>query len=426
MSLLTVPEAIESFKRGQMIILVDDQNRENEGDLIIAAQFATPEIINTMIRKGGGIVCAVIEESTSRKLDLPLMVPENTSRHGTNFAVSIDHTDCKTGISAFDRSLTIRAIADPASLARDFRRPGHVLPIVAKEGGTLRRAGHTEGVIDFCRLAGLVPAGALCEIVRDDGQMAQMADLEQLAEELNCGIATIQSLIEYRLQREKLVQLAASTVLPNEYGVWNLHLYESKLSGELHTAMVLGEPEKCDSALVRVHSQCFTGDTLGSMRCDCGPQLLLAQELIAREGAGVLLYLQQEGRGIGLKAKLQAYALQDGGMDTVEANEKLGHVADGREYGIGAQILRDLGIRRMRLLTNNPRKMVGLHAFGLEIVGREPLEVGRNSYNKVYLDTKASKLGHLFGQGKPAVVKEILPDHKDSDQEGPIRSESGE
>ncbi len=396
MPLLSVPEAIARFARGEMLIMVDDENRENEGDFVIPAQFATPEAVNIMIKDGRGMVCVVMGEETAARLDLPLMVPHNTSLHGTNFAISIDHTDTGTGISASARSRTIQAVADPVSSSGDFRRPGHIHPIIAKTGGTLRRAGHTEGVVDLCRLAALRPVGALCEIIRDDGEMARMPDLEIISEQTGYGIVSIQQIIEYRLQREKLVQRVASTKLPNEFGVWDLHLYENSLNGDLHTAMVLGEPDKAASALVRVHSQCFTGDTLGSMRCDCGPQLQTAQELIAHEGHGVLLYLQQEGRGIGLKAKLQAYALQDQGMDTVEANEHLGHAADLREYGIGAQILSDLGIRRMRLLTNNPRKLVGLQAFGLEIVGREPLVVGHNEFNNRYLSTKAHKLGHLF------------------------------
>jgi 3,4-dihydroxy 2-butanone 4-phosphate synthase/GTP cyclohydrolase II len=400
MPLIDPQEAIERFGRGETLILVDDENRENEGDLVVAGQHATPEAVNTMIKIGRGMVCALLDEERAQDLNLRPMVEDNTSRYGTNFTISVDHESTGTGISAFDRSTTIQAMADPQSGAGDFRRPGHVHPIVARPGGVLQRAGHTEAVVDLCRLAGLRPVGALCEIIRDDGQMARMPDLEILAEKLNYPICAIRDLIEYRVQRERLVERVATTDMPNEFGMWRMRLYENKLNGDLHVALVLGEIDKSESVLVRVHSQCFTGDTLGSFRCDCGSQLKMAQEKIAEEGRGVLLYLQQEGRGIGLKAKLQAYSLQDGGKDTVEANEALGHKADAREYGIGAQILADLGVRRMRVLTNNPRKLVGLKAFGLEIVERVALEADHTEYNKRYLETKARKLGHMLDVGR--------------------------
>jgi 3,4-dihydroxy 2-butanone 4-phosphate synthase/GTP cyclohydrolase II len=394
---ISAEEAIERFRKGEMLILVDDENRENEGDFVIPAQFAEPDIVNAMITHGRGMVCVLVSEERAEELGLHLMVASNTSKHGTNFAVSVDHIGNDTGISAFDRSMTIKAFVDPKTRPSDFCKPGHVSPIIARPGGVLQRAGHTEGVTDMCRMAGLLPVGVLCEIIREDGRMARMPDLEILAEKMGLGICAIKDLITYRLSREKLVEKVAQTVLPNEFGEWKMLLYENRLNGELHTALVLGEPQKMDSALVRVHSQCFTGDTLGSKRCDCGSQLEAAEKIIAEEGAGVLLYLQQEGRGIGLKAKIQAYCLQDQGQDTVEANKALGHAADPREYGIGAQILVDLGLQRLRVMTNNPRKLVGLQAFGLEIVERVPLEVGQNEYNRSYLETKVKKLDHLIG-----------------------------
>ncbi|OPZ17902.1 MAG: Riboflavin biosynthesis protein RibBA [candidate division BRC1 bacterium ADurb.BinA364] len=403
-TLIGAEEAIARFQQGQTLILVDDENRENEGDFIVAAQFASPEAVNVMIRDGRGMLCVAISDDLARQLALPLMEQRNIAQTGANYTVSVDHIASGTGISAFDRSATIRAIADSDAKPDDFRRPGHVHPVVARPGGTLQRAGHTEGVLDLCRLAGLRPAGAMCEIVRDDGHMARLPDLEAVARRLDLRIVTIRDIIAYRLHKEKLVERVAETVLPNAHGLWRLCLYENKLNGDLHTAMVLGEPEKQDSALVRVHSQCFTGDTLGSYRCDCGPQLETAQKRIAEEGHGVLLYLQQEGRGIGLKAKLQAYMLQDSGHDTVEANKALGHAADPREYGIGAQILTDLGVRRMRVMTNNPRKLIGLKAFGLEIVDRVPLEVGQTEYNRFYMETKARKLDHMLSSVPPAAA----------------------
>ncbi len=394
---ITAEEAIERFRQGEMIILVDDENRENEGDFVIPAQFVEPDVVNTMITHGRGMVCVLLPEERAEKFGLHLMVGSNTSKHGTNFTVSVDHVNNDTGISAYDRSMTIKAFVDPSTKSSDFCKPGHISPIIARPGGVLQRAGHTEGVVDMCRMAGLQPVGVLCEIIREDGRMARMPDLEVLAKKMGLPICAIKDLITHRLSQEKLVEKVADTILPNDFGEWRMRLYENRLNGELHTALVLGEPEKQDSALVRVHSQCFTGDTLGSKRCDCGSQLEAAEKMIADEGAGVLLYLQQEGRGIGLKAKIQAYGLQDEGKDTVEANKALGHAADPREYGIGAQILTDLGLRRLRVMTNNPRKLVGLKAFGLEIVERVPLEVAHNEYNKDYLETKVKKLDHLIG-----------------------------
>jgi 3,4-dihydroxy 2-butanone 4-phosphate synthase/GTP cyclohydrolase II len=380
-----------------MLILVDDEDRENEGDLICAAETCTPEMVNFMVTYARGLLCASLTQERAEQLVLPAMVQHNTARLSTNFTVSVDAAEgITTGISAADRARTIRLLADPLTRPTDLARPGHIFPCAAKKGGVLERAGHTEGVADLARMAGFAPVGVMCEIMKDDGDMARMSDLKEFAEKHGLKIATIRDLIAYRIETEKLVERVVETVLPNEFGKWRMCLYENRVTGEDHTALVMGEPEKQPSALVRVHSQCFTGDTLGSQRCDCGPQLRTAMELIAQEGHGVLLYMQQEGRGIGLKNKIKAYALQDKGQDTVEANEALGFKPDLRDYGIGAQILRDLGLRQLRLMTNNPRKIVGLEAYGLEVVDRVSIQVGRGTHNERYLNTKREKLGHML------------------------------
>jgi 3,4-dihydroxy 2-butanone 4-phosphate synthase/GTP cyclohydrolase II len=392
-------EAVEDFRAGRMLILTDDEDRENEGDLVMAASAVTPEAINFMTIHGRGLVCLPATAERLAELNLDLMVQRGTALHGTSFTVSIDAVHgTTTGISAADRARTIQAFIDPKTRASDLARPGHIFPLRACEGGVLKRAGHTEGVVDLARLAGLYPAGALCEILRDDGSMARMPELMALAQRHNLKIVTVRDLIEYRMRTEKLVRRVVSTRLPNKFGEWDLHLYESRIDGESHVALVMGNVGGEENVLVRVHSQCFTGDTLGSFRCDCHAQLHAAMERIAEEGRGVLLYLHQEGRGIGLKAKLMAYVLQDKGRDTVEANEELGYLADPRDYGIGAQILADLGLHKIRIMTNNPRKLAGLSGYHLEIVDRVPLVVGVGNHNIEYLRTKRDKMGHLISE----------------------------
>jgi 3,4-dihydroxy 2-butanone 4-phosphate synthase/GTP cyclohydrolase II len=395
----TIEEAIEDFLAGRMLIMTDDEDRENEGDLIMAASAATPEAINFMTTHGRGLVCLPATAERLAELDLELMVPRGTALHGTNFTVSIDAVHgTTTGISAADRARTIQAFIDSHTCPNHLARPGHIFPLRAVEGGVLKRAGHTEGVVDLARLAGLYPAGVLCEVLHEDGSMARMPELITLAQRHGLRIVTIRDLIEYRMRTEKLVRRVVSTRLPNEYGEWDLHLYESRIDAESHVVLAMGDVAGQENVLVRVHSQCFTGDTLGSSRCDCHAQLHAAMKRIAEEGRGVLLYLHQEGRGIGLKAKLMAYALQDKGRDTVEANEELGYLADPRNYGIGAQILADLGLHRIRIMTNNPRKLVGLGGYHLEIVDRVPLVVGVGDHNIEYLRTKRDKLGHLISE----------------------------
>ena len=393
----SVERAIEEFRAGRMLILSDDEDRENEGDLVMPASAVTPETINFMTIHGRGLICIPATGERLAELDLEPMVVESTALHGTNFTVSIDAVHgTTTGISASDRAHTVRAFIDPATKPSDLARPGHVFPLRASEGGVLRRAGHTEGVVDLARLAGLYPAGVLCEVLRDDGSMARMPELIGLAERYGLRIVTIRDLIEYRRRTEKLVRCVVSTQLSNQYGEWKLHLYESTIDGESHVALVMGDIAAQENVLVRVHSQCFTGDTLGSSRCDCHAQLHAAMARIAEESCGVLLYLHQEGRGIGLRAKLMAYELQDQGRDTVEANEELGFRPDQRDYGIGAQILSDLGLHKIRIMTNNPRKLVGLAGYHLEIVDRVPLVVGVDERNRAYVRTKRDKLGHLI------------------------------
>jgi 3,4-dihydroxy 2-butanone 4-phosphate synthase/GTP cyclohydrolase II len=392
----TIEEALADLKAGKMIIVVDDEDRENEGDLVALAEKATPEVINFMITHGRGLVCVPMTEERARELDLPLMVSRNTDRHGTAFTVSVDAMNTTTGISAFERSDTIRQLIDPDKGPEDFRRPGHVFPLVARPGGVLRRAGHTEAAVDLARLCGSYPAGVICEVIKEDGTMARVPDLLEMADRFGLKMITIQDLIEYRRRKETLVERVVSVRMPTEYGEFQMIGYSNQVDDKEHVALVKGtiDPEK--PVLVRVHSECMTGDVFGSRRCDCGPQLHAALRQIEKEGTGVLLYMRQEGRGIGLLNKLKAYKLQEEGLDTVEANLRLGFRDDLREYGIGAQILRDLGVRKMRLMTNNPRKITGLKGYGLEVAEVVSIELPPNQNNRKYMQTKKEKLGHLL------------------------------
>ncbi len=393
-----IESAIEDIKKGKIVIVVDDEDRENEGDFIVAAEKVTPETINFMAKYGRGLICVSLLPERLDELDIPLMVEKNTERHQTAFTVSVDYKyGTTTGISAYDRAKTIKALIDSSSKPEDFARPGHVFPLRAMEGGVLRRAGHTEASIDLARLSGLYPAGVLCEIMDSDGTMARLPKLKKIARRFGLKIITIKDLIEYRRKREKLVKRLFSTDLPTQYGEFKLIIYESVIEHEHHLVLVKGEVEGKENVLVRVHSQCLTGDVFGSLRCDCGEQLVTAMKMIEKEKEGVLVYMRQEGRGIGLLNKLICYRLQEQGLDTVEANKVIGFPPDLRDYGIGAQILVDLGLSTIRLITNNPAKIVGLEGYGLKVVERIPIPPNPNKINISYLITKRDKLGHLIG-----------------------------
>ena len=393
----TIAEALEDFKEGKFVIVVDDEDRENEGDLICAAEKITPEMVNFMLKEARGLLCAPITQSRCLELELPHQVQENTSMLGTPFTITVDKLEgCTTGVSANDRAATIRALADPESTPQTFGRPGHINPLYAQDNGVLRRSGHTEAAIDLCRLAGLYPAGALMEIMNDDGTMARMPQLQEFAKKHGLKIITIKDLIAYRLQTESLVEKGVEVDMPTDYGHFRIIPFRQKSNGLEHFALIKGEWKENEPILVRVHSSCATGDILGSKRCDCGEQLHKAMQRIEQEGKGVIVYMQQEGRGIGLMNKLAAYKLQEEGYDTVDANLCLGFKADERDYGCGAQILRKLGVQKMRLMTNNPVKRVGLEAYGLEIVENVPIEVTPNKYNLRYLKTKKDRMGHTL------------------------------
>lgn len=391
-----VADAVEAIKAGKLVIVVDDENRENEGDFICAAEKISPEIINFMAKYGRGLICAPLHEDRCKELGLDLMVPKSTDAHETKFTVSVDliGKGCTTGISAHDRSQTVKALIDPETKADELAKPGHIFPLIAKDGGVLRRAGHTEAAIDLSRLAGLYPAGVIVEIMNEDGSMARLPDLFKIADEHHLHIISIEDLISYRLEKESLIERIVKVQMPTEKGDFEMVAYRQKNTGEEHVALIKGGWSPGESVLVRVHSSCLTGDVFGSCRCDCGPQLKKAMEIIDKAGQGVILYMNQEGRGIGLVNKLKAYKLQEEGFDTVEANLKLGFEMDQRDYGVGAQILRDLGISKIRLLTNNPKKRAGLIGYGLEIVENVALEIESNQHNKFYLETKKNKMGH--------------------------------
>jgi len=396
--LANISEAIEDIRAGKFIIIVDDESRENEGDLAMPAEKVTPEVINFMAKHGRGLICLPIIGQRLDELGIPLMVTNNTSRYSTAFTVSIEaKTKVTTGISAFDRAQTIKTVLDPNTKAGDLAQPGHIFPIRAREGGVLVRAGHTEAIVDLAKLAGLYPAGVICEIMDEDGTMARLPQLEEMASKFALKIVTITDLIAYRIRHEKLVQRVTEAKLPTTYGEFTAVAYRSVVDAAEHVALVKGNISNDEPVLVRVHSECLTGDVFGSLRCDCGPQIDMALQSIAKEDRGVFLYMRQEGRGIGFHNKLCAYALQDQGMDTVEANIALGFAPDLRDYGVGAQILADLGLHNIRLLTNNPKKVIGLESYGIKIVETVPLIAPSTPYNIRYLETKQKKLGHILG-----------------------------
>jgi 3,4-dihydroxy 2-butanone 4-phosphate synthase / GTP cyclohydrolase II len=395
----TIEAAIADIRSGRLLLVVDDEDRENEGDLVMAADRVTPEAVNFMAKHGRGLICVPMTGERLDELSITMMVADNTAPMGTAFTVTVDaKRGVTTGTSAYDRALTVRALVDPATRPEDLARPGHILPLRSMPGGVLRRAGHTEAAVDLARLAGCYPAGVICEVMDEDGRMARLPDLLALARAHGLRVITIKDLIRYRIQKDKLVRRAATTVLPTGYGSLTAIAYETTVDDRVVLALVMGEPGGDDPVLVRMHSECLTGDVFGSQRCDCGDQLGKALTIISGEGRGVLVYLRQEGRGIGLLNKLRAYEIQDQGKDTVEANEVLGFKADLRDYGIGAQILVDLGIRSMRLLTNNPKKIVGLEGYGLRVAERVPIEVPASESNRFYLRTKQDKLEHIFSK----------------------------
>lgn len=395
--LSSIEEALQDFKEGKFVIVVDDEDRENEGDLIIAAEKITPEKVNFMLKNARGVLCAPITLSRAEELDLPHQVSDNTSMLGTPFTITVDKLEgCTTGVSAHDRAETIKALADPKSTPQTFGRPGHINPLYAQDNGVLRRSGHTEAAIDLCKLSGLYPVGALIEIMNDDGSMARMPQLQEKAKEWDMKIITIKDLIAYRLKRESSIEVGEEVELPTQFGHFHLIPFRQQSNGMEHMALIKGTWEENEPILVRVHSSCATGDILGSMRCDCGEQLNKSMQMIEKEGKGVIIYMQQEGRGIGLMNKIAAYKLQEEGMDTVDANIHLGFKPDERDYGCGAQMLRHLNVHKMRLLTNNPTKRVGLEAYGLEIVDNVPIEVSPNKYDITYLRTKRDRMGHTL------------------------------
>jgi len=397
----SIESAIADIKNGKLVIVVDDEDRENEGDFITSAENASPEVINFMSTHGRGLICAPITEERCQELNLQPMVLDNTSLHETAFTVSIDllGDGCTTGISAHDRSKTVRALVNPNTKPEDLGRPGHIFPLKAKKGGVLRRSGHTEATIDMSRLAGFEPAGVLVEIMNEDGSMARLPQLKEIAKKFDLKLISIKDLIEYRLQQETLIKEEVRVQMPTKYGSFELIAFEQVNTGEIHLALKKGQWEKDEPVLVRVHSSCMTGDILGSLRCDCGDQLHHALKMVEQEGKGLVLYMNQEGRGIGLLNKLKAYKLQEQGMDTVEANLELGFDMDGRDYGVGAQILRHLGVSKMRLMSNNPRKRAGLLGYGLEVVENVQIEIASNPHNEKYLQTKKDKMGHEILNG---------------------------